>query len=275
MPPGPPPLTPPVPPATPPVVPIPLAPGRQAGPPDDTPGPPTFVGTAKATLHIKDEIQDVTYTSNEVLLAFTKSGAQDTPGNVKYLLVPVPLNAIVPEENSPNLTMTWTAKGKVDDCIVEGKAFVRFPYEQIPNSPNVRLMDPSRDPTPPAWGQLNLIGPDGGDFHSVTVKAFDPKAKLIKTCPGDPPIVTEEPFGAGYLLHILWHKNSYDDIQVVLEGTQEYDEGKLMDFMNLLPPGTPLPQVALDALSQTPSEGKSRRYTWKWNLRGVYGIGGR
>ena len=157
------------------------------------------------------------------------------------------------------------------DCTVDGKAIVNYPAV---SDPNIRgggtFLDPRKNPTRPAYGYLNVVRLDGGDFHSVMVKAFDPDAKFRNTCPGDPPIVTEEPFAAGYVLHILWHKNTHENGRVRFEGTQSHDQGKLSDFMNLLPPGTPLPQEAIEALSQTSTSRTSSRYTWKWELYPLY-----
>jgi hypothetical protein len=39
------------------------------------------------------------------------------------------------------------------------------------------------------------------------ISAFNPDARLTKTCPGNPPTVTKEGFDAGFLLHIVWRKN--------------------------------------------------------------------
>ncbi|SLM49821.1 protein of unknown function [Nitrospira japonica] len=74
--------------------------------------------------------------------------------------------------------------------------------------PNTR--DQPRDPTRPVYGNLNPVAPDGGDYHSIEVKATDPDARYTKPCPGDPPIVTKEPFEAAYVLHILRGKNTYN-----------------------------------------------------------------
>lgn len=64
--------------------------------------------------------------------------------------------------------MTWEVTGRVFDCTVEGKAFIRFPIEQVnalSNSfPGVYTpLDPSR----PAFGYLNVVGPDGGGIFTV------------------------------------------------------------------------------------------------------------
>ena len=263
VPPSPPPVTPPTPPATPPVIPIPLVPGRQTGPPPHPRLPAFISGKARATLHIKDDIQDVTYVGTADYLAFVQRPVQDMEGNTQYVLFPIDNGAGVVTG-----LVTWKAEGTVGDCTVEGHTTVRPTLISFQDSSAVPGSGPPLDPTVPAYGYLNVVGPDGGDFYSVMVKAFNPEAKLIKTCPGDPPTVSEEPFVAGYLLHILWQKNLYDGGYIVFSGQQSYDQGALMDFMNLLPPGTQLPQVALDALNQASSAGGTRRYTWEWALAG-------
>lgn len=115
---------------------------------------------------------------------------------------------------------------------------------------------------------MNVVGPDGGDFHSVTVKLFDPDARLTMTCPGDPPVVTKEPFQAGYLLHIPWQENFRVGDRVFYWGKKTYDEGNPLDFLSLLPPGAVIPNEARQALSQTAGSGTSRLYTWDWTLEG-------
>ena len=164
--------------------------------------------------------------------------------------------------------MTWNVNGRVFDCTVEGKAFIRFPIEQITpydiSFPGMYLpLDPSR----PAFGYLNVVGPDGGDFHSVIIQMFDPDARLTKTCPGNPPLVTREKFDAGFLLHILWQKNTREDGHIIFRGQQTYDQGNPSDFLNLLPPG-PNQDIARQFLSQgeTSGSGTSFRYTWTWEL---------
>jgi hypothetical protein len=160
------------------------------------------------------------------------------------------------------------AEGREFDCTVKGKAVVT-----LPAAPGGTMyLDPTADPTQPAYGYLNVVGPDGGDFHSVMIKAFNPDARLIKTCPGDPPLVTKEKFDAGYLLHILSQNNTRtEDDRVILQGHQEYDMGDTSDFLNLLPPG-PNQDIARRFLSrsETSGSGTSLRYTWTWKLFPAY-----
>ena len=152
---------------------------------------------------------------------------------------------------------------------MEGKAVIPFPFVLtdsphgvVPVIPGIHLpMDPSR----PAFGYLNLVGPDGGDFHSVMIRMFDPDARLIKTCPGDPPLVTEEKFDAGYLLHILWQKNTYTNGSVSFEGQQTYDMNNPLGLLDMLPPGENQ-EHARPFLNSAETSGTSVRYTWKWEL---------
>jgi hypothetical protein len=214
----------------------------------------------------------VAYESDRVWLFFAKRSIQDMAGNTQYVLSPAPTGHGA--EFAP-LSMTWTGKGRVGDCTVEGRAAVTFPIDVDTTSGDgiIPGLNTPLDPIRPAYGYLNVVGPDGGDFHSVMVSAFNPAARLTKTCPGDPPTVTKDLFGAGYLLHILWRKNIYEQDRLVLSGMQVYDAGKADAFLDLLPPG-PGRDVARQALSQaqgSPS-GTSRRYIWEWTLWPVSGF---
>lgn len=204
-------------------------------------------GWAKATLHVKDDIQDVRYTSSRVNLSFRPRDPayQDMEGNTQYDLMPA--------------LVTWTAAGTVHDCTISGQILVTIP--SFLNQP----VDPSR----PAYGYFNVVGmfTGGGDYHSIEVSAVNPEAAFTKTCPGDPPTVTKHFFPGTFLLNIPWQANSYDGDKIVYKGNKQYDQGKLQDFMKLLPPGTQLPQSALDALSRTSSATGSSLYTWEWELR--------
>lgn len=243
-------------PIRPPVMPPGIPPASQ---PADSEAPEKIVGWAEATLHIHDDDQDVTYTSGRVQLTFLRRNVQDMPGNTQYV--------VVPDVGAEG--MTWNASGRVFGCIVEGKAIIPFPFVLTDSPHGVVALFPGihlpMDPSGPAFGYLNLVGPDGGDFHSVMIRMFDPDARLIKTCPGDPPLVTKEKFDAGYLLHILWQKNTYTNGSVSFEGLQTYDQGNPLDFLNLLPPGAGIPESARQQL-QASGSGTSRRYTWIWEL---------
>jgi hypothetical protein len=207
------------------------------------------VGWAKATLRVKDDLKDVTYVSSRVNLRF-KPRARDSSyekPNREYDLLPT--------------AVTWTANGTtVDGCTISGQILVTIP--SFLNQP----LDPSR----PAYGYLNVVGLEHGDFHSVKVSATGPEALFTKTCPGDPPTVTTHAFEGGWLLHILWEKNIFDGTTAVYKGKKEHDFRKL-DVMNLLPPGTQLPQIALDALAQASADPGSLLYTWEWELKPLPG----
>jgi hypothetical protein len=240
-----PPLLPPAPPEPPPLTPLRLP----AGPPPHPHFPETISGTARATLHIHDADQDVTYDSDLVELIFSQRPEQDMPGTTQYVL-----------ESMSDPGMTWTAKGRRFDCTIGGKAMIHFPPEdqdQHPSDPTPGWNEPL-DVTRPAFGYVHLVGPDGGDYHHIMVKMTDPKARVTKTCPG--PMVTEEPLQAAFLLHVVWEKNRYyqtdplmgllgdrlygGDRLVSLKGQLSFDQGNPLDALNLLPPG-PAREIAL------------------------------
>ena len=75
----------------------------------------------------------------------------------------------------------------MDGCTISGQTLVTIP--SFLNQP----LDPSR----PAYGYLNVVGLEHGDFHSVWVSATGPEALFTKTCPGDPPTVTTHGLKAG------------------------------------------------------------------------------
>lgn len=243
---------------------FPTRPGRPVLPPVTPPAPPgespeilteelpRFIGgKAQARLHITDDHQDVTYKSNEVRLLFMKRPVQDMLGNTQYVLYGPPEGGLTSPGSEPTpISMTWTVNGRVFDCTVEGQAIITFPLaEPDPNIPGGgNLFDPTRHTGRPAYGYLNVVGLDGGDFHSVIVSAFDADARYTKTCPGDPPIVTKEPFEAGYLLHILWQKNTHEEGRIIFKGMLSYDYGKVIDRFN------------------ASRSGIDRLYTWEWEL---------
>jgi hypothetical protein len=240
--------------------------------PQDQELPPYVFGSAKATFHIHDADRDIVYTSDEVPLTFMRRIDQNMDGNTQYILIPNRFN-IPPgpqEEMLEKTQVIWMAEGREFDCTVKGKAIVTLPaWPGGLNAPGGGMyLDPTDDTmtTQPAYGYLNVVGSDGGDFHSVMIKAFNHDARLIKTCPGNPPLVTEENFQAGFLLHILWEKNTRsEDGRVIFQGHQEYDQGNPLDSLNLLPPGAAIPEDARRAL-QASGSGTSLRYTWTWKL---------
>ncbi|MDH4152377.1 MAG: hypothetical protein OEV01_01190 [Nitrospira sp.] len=272
-----PPVTPPVPPSvTPPVVPpamppvpFPIVPpsGRPpATQSEDLELPSVIYGWAKATLHIHDDDHDVVYTSDSfpsdperkhrVKLAFIRRAVQNQRGTTQYVLIP----------DLGRKMMAWKVNGRVFDCTVEGEAIILFPREQV-NA--LQTAAPGQytplDPTRPVFGYLNVVGTDGGDFHSVIIQMFDPNARLTKTCPGDPPMVTEEKFDAGYLLHILWQKNTREDGRVSFKGQQTYDMNKPSGLLDMLPPGENR-DIVRQYLNSTETSGTSVRYTWEWEF---------
>ena len=291
-PPGTPPVPPPtVPPGTPPAMPpttLPIAPpsGRpQATRPQDPELPLYIIGYASATLHIHDDDHDVIYTAyhdnpdpgftfEKVPLTFIRRFEQDRPGTTQYILAGVhdllaPPAHNLREEDIYKLHVIWEAEGREFDCTVKGKAIVPFPL--IPN-PRIRGTETYLDPTEdssninqPAYGYLNVVGPDGGDFHSVMIKAFSNEPSLIKTCPGDPPLVTKENFQAGFLLHILWQQNTREDGRVSFKGQQTYDMNNPLGLLDMLPPGENR-ERARQFLNSAETSGTSVRYTWKWEL---------
>lgn len=208
------------------------------------------IGWAKATLRVKDDLKDVSYASSKVSLRF-KPRARDLSyekPNREYDLLPT--------------AVTWTAAGTtVDGCTISGQILVTIP--SFLNQP----LDPSR----PAFGYLNVVGLEHGDFHSVEVSATGPEALFTKTCPGDPPTVTTHAFEGGWLLHILHEPNIFDGTTAIYKGTKKIDFRKRYSFMELLPPGTQLPQIALDALAQTSDDPGSLLYTWEWELKALPG----
>lgn len=246
------------PPITPPVVPPAMPPsGRpRVTQPEDFYTIPFILGHAKATLHIHDDDHDVIYTSGLVPLLFIRRAVQRMTGNTQYVLA----------VDRGRSSMTWNVNGRVFDCIVEGTAIIPFPTERINADVDTAPGQYTPlDPTRPVFGYMNVVGPEGGDFHSVIIQMFDPDARLTKTCPGNPPLVTKEKFDAGFLLHILWAKNTHEDGRVTFKGEQTYDQGNPLDFLNLLPPGAAIPEDARRALEAAGS-GTSLRYTWEWEL---------
>lgn len=179
-------------------------------------------GGARSTLRLKDDTQDVTYTSSRATLRFRPRSVQDQPGNVQYDLMPT--------------AVTWTVSGMEGDCTVAGQAVVTIPA----------FLDLPLDPTRLAFGYLNVVGLDGGDFHSVEISAVSPGATYTKTCPGDPPIVTQEGFKSVWLSHVLSKENTHDGNAVAFSGTQTFDPERFQDS---------LPAAARDILFGTPSTG--------------------
>jgi hypothetical protein len=172
-------------------------------------------GWAISRLRLKDETQDMTYASSKVPLSFKPRSIQDQPGNVQFDLMAT--------------SVTWTASGTKGDCKVEGRAIVNIPA----------YLDEPLDPTRTAWGYMNVVGADGGDFHSIQIPAVDSSASMKKTCPGDPPIVTTEPMGVAHLLNVLSQPNTHIGDAVMFRGTQNFDPARIQNNL-LMSPGNAL-----------------------------------
>jgi hypothetical protein len=179
-------------------------------------------GTAQSTLRLQSDGEDVTYVSSTATLRFRPRTVQDQPGNVQYDLMPT--------------SVVWTVSGRQGDCTLSGQTVVTIPA----------FLDQPLDPTRPAYGYLNVVGMDGGDFHSVQVSAVNPTAMYTKTCPGSPPRVSQEPFKSVWLLHVLSQMNTHTGTAVQFTGTQTLDPGRFQDS---------LPQVARDFLQGNPTLG--------------------
>jgi hypothetical protein len=179
-------------------------------------------GDAQSTLRLTREGEDVTYTSNNVTLRFRPRTVQDQPGAVLYDLM--------------STSVTWTVRGTRNDCTLDGSATVVIP----------EFIDQPVDPLRPAYGYLNVVGADGGDFHSIEVSASDPNARIRKTCPGNPPRVTMEPLDAVWLSHVLSQKNTHSGSDVTFVGNQTVDPERFQDM---------LPQAARDFIFGNPTLG--------------------
>jgi hypothetical protein len=229
-------------------------------------GCPMIEGWSTSRLRIRGERRDISYVSSRATLRFRPRTVQDQPGNVQYDLLPT--------------SVTWTAKGTQDDCRVEGQAVVTIPS----------YVDQPLDPSRPAWGYLNVVGADGGDFHSVQVSAVDPSARMSKTCPGDPPMVSLVPFDSVWLLHVLSEKNTHNG-GPVYKGKQTFDTANPLPNMPMSPgealkilPSAPgagafiTPEIeaqlkeAQRALERMAAEsGGKVVYTFEWELKPVAG----
>ena len=213
----------------------------------DSVGCEYIAGWAQASLRVKQGDNDVSYVSNRANLKFKPraSPLQTTSGATQYDLMPT--------------AVTWTATGKEGDCEISGQITIGIP--SFENQPLDALV------TQPAFGYMNVVGLDGGDFHSVKVSATNRNAFFKKTCPGDPPTVTKYYSGVAWVLLVLSEKNTYVGPTVEFKGTKTVDLAGPTGFLSMLPPGTVLPDIALQALrQQQPASNKSEVYTWNWEL---------
>jgi hypothetical protein len=206
-------------------------------------GCPFLEGWAQATLRVKDDGQDATYTSNRVQLKFRPRANQDQAGNVQYDLEPTPI--------------TWTASGRKGDCTLSGAATMTI------GGP---LPVPSN-----GSGYMNVVGLDGGDFHSIVIIA-SPRGPIKKTCPG--PRITNDYVPAGVLLQILSEPNKVENGEAVYKGQQTLDLAN--PFANLpavpgAPSGAPrlpnLPNIPGVAEALKGMAARSTVYTFQWELK--------
>lgn len=220
-------------------------------------------GFGKSTLRLKDDTQDVTYVSSQVPLKFKPRSVQGPDGNVEYDLLPT--------------SVTWRVSGRRHDCRIEGEAIVNIPMR----------VDQPLDPTLPAYGYMNVVVQRNGDYHSVEVSAIDARAIQTVTCPGNPPVVTKEPFRVQYLLHVLHQANTHETGgAIVYKGKQTFDPARIQNNLPMSPgsalsnlltsPGgafiTPEIQRQLKeaqgALDRIAAEGGGKVvYTFEWELK--------
>ena len=223
----------------------------------------TVEGTAQTTLRINDPARNsnLTYVSSIAVLKFRPRTIQDPlkgqqvqnpftgqattypgTGNVEYDLMPT--------------SVIWTVSGIKDGCRVDGKMLVDIPD----------LIDLPLDPTRPAYGYLNVVSKDGGDFHSVKVMTFNPAARMRKMCP-DSDRPQEDVFESAILLSVLSEMNTHNGNAVSYQGQQTFDPDR---FEDQLPPAARellknMPQVQ-GALRDRPAGGRLV-YTFNWELR--------
>lgn len=206
-----------------------------------------IAGWAQASFRDTLGDNDVSYVSSRAPLKFKPlpSLRQNMSGNTQYYLMPT--------------AVTWTASGKENDCTISGQIVINFPNLENEPLDTIGMQ--------PAYGYMNVVGLDGGDFHSVKVSATHPEAFFKKTCPGDPPTITDYYSGVVWLLLVLSEKNTYQGPTVVFKGSKTVDVAQPMGFLDLLPPGTVLPDFAMQALQQAPASDRREIYTWNWELR--------
>lgn len=150
---------------------------------------------------------DVSYVSNKVKLRFNpRASPRQDAGHMQYDLLPT--------------AVMWTAAGTDGDCTISGQIIVDIPRFE---NQSIDLL-----PTRPAYGYLNVVGLDGGDFHSVMVQA--------------------DGFPAAFLLHIVFQPNTYEGPSVVFKEAKIIDMAKPAGFLDLLPPGVALPEAVQQAL---------------------------
>jgi hypothetical protein len=205
-------------------------------------GCPLLEGWAQTTLRVKDDGQDMTYTSNRVRLQFRPRANQDQAGNVQYDLQPT--------------QVTWTASGRKGDCTVSGAA-------------SVTVGGPFQGPSTTS-AYMNIVGLDGGDFHSIIIMAAT-TAPVKKTCPG--PTVTNDYVPAAVLLQILSEPNKVDS-GAVYKGQQTLDLANPFASLPAIP-GAPSGAPRLPNMPDIPGLAAALKgmatgrtvYTFQWELR--------
>jgi nitrogen fixation-related uncharacterized protein len=203
----------------------------------------TIEGTASATLRLRDPngSVDVNYVASLTTVQFKPRTVQDQEFNVQYDLLPT--------------SVVWSVTGREGDCTINGRAVVNIPS----------FIDQELDPVRPAWGYLNVVSKEGGDFHSIHIAASDPAARATKTCPGDPPRITRVGFQSYYLSKILTQTNTHRGSDVIYSGRQTLDFNRVQDN---------LPTAALEVLKNLPQaqqilnqQGGRMVYTFEWEMR--------
>jgi hypothetical protein len=201
----------------------------------------TIEGTASATMRRREGDIDLTYVASLTTVQFRPRTDQPTEFNVEYDLLPT--------------SVVWSVSGREGDCTVNGRAVVNIPS----------FIDQPLDPTRPAWGYLNVVSKEGGDFHSIHISAADQNASATKTCPGNPPRVTKVSASAGYLSKIIHQTNTHNGNDVIYTGRQTLDPDRFQDN---------LPAPALEVLKNFPQaqamlnrQGGKLVFTFEWEMR--------
>ena len=221
----------------------PLPPGPQPRVVTEEVGCETIEGTASATLRRNDPEHGVnlTFVASLTTVQFRPRTVQDQEFNVQYDLLPT--------------SVVWSVSGTEGDCTISGRAVVNIPS----------FIDQSLDPLRNAWGYLNVVSKEGGDFHSIHISAFDPTAPVTKTCPGNPRPITIRGYFTQYLSKVLSQPNTHIGNAVVYSGRQTLDFDRFQDN---------LPPAALEVLKNFPQaqallnrQGGKNFYTFEWEMK--------
>jgi hypothetical protein len=202
----------------------------------------TVEGWAKATLRVNKPGTNMTYVASLTTVQFRPRSVQNPDtGNTEYDLL--------------STSVVWTANGTEGDCRMTGSTVINFP----------NYVDQPLDPTRLAFGYMNVVSADNGDFHSIMIHGIDPQSRMTRTCPGSPPRVSVGPYPSAQLLHILSQANTHTGKSVSYKGRQTFDPERFQD--NLAP-------AALEMLKALPNtsgllnrRGGEVVYTFEWELR--------